>query len=597
MTARVVAAVALVTVTGLAQGGSATISGVVVLAGDSSSPPIRRAIVTLTGTGISTSLQAVTDDEGRFNFDGLPAGRFSLTSDKPAYLKSYYGSVRLSRPPGMPLALADGQRLGNIIVPMARGAAISGRVSDDFGNPLASAQVRAEMVTFVNGARRLISPPVGTYQVTTDDRGVYRLYGLPPGEYLVRASGGGGFSAGGTARVVTPAEFELALRPPAAGAVLTSSSAAPQFSRIPTYYPSASAMSAAQSVQLSSGDDRSDVNIASQLSRVVRVEGLAIGPDGQPAANISVGIANVSAGSLWASLGLVRADPQGRFFVNSLTPGAWMLFGRAAPPGTPSDGQYPWWGQTEFVVGDQDISGLVLTFAPGSTVSGRISFKGTIAPLDPTRLRVSLTPLTAIPETGAMLSPVTPAANGSFVVQAVPPGRYRVTLSGSGGWAVQSAVAGGRDVLDTPLEVTAGQDASVAITMTDQITEISGLLMDQLDRPAPEYSVIVFSANKNHWGTVPRRSSGIVKVASDGTYRISGLPAGAYVLCVVTDIEPGSLNDPAFLEELARAGVPISLAEGEKKRQNFKIGTGDPELGLNRVQAPRQIRRISFQNH
>jgi hypothetical protein len=418
------------------------------------------------------------------------------------------------------------------------------------------------------------------YQATTDDRGAYRMFGLPPGEYIVRAAGGGGFSAGGTARVVTAADLEQALRTVLPGRTPPPPTPVPQFSRVTTYHPGVTAMPAAQGIQVSSGDERLDVNIVSQLSPVVRVEGLAIAPAGQPASNIAVGLANVSGGTLWSSLGAVRADAQGRFFVPSLTPGTWMLFGRAAPPGTPSDGQYPWWGQTEFVVGDQDLTGIILTFAPGSTVTGRITFKGGAeTPLDPTRLRVTLTQITAIPETGAMLSPVTPAADGTFTVNAVPPGRYRLSMSAAGGWAMQSAVADGRDILDAALEVSAGQDASVTVTMTGEVTEISGLLMDQLDRPAPEYSVIVFSSNRSHWGTAPRRTSGVVKVASDGTYRISGLPAGDYVLCVVTDVEPGSLNDPSFLEELARAGVQITLSEGEKRRQNFKIGVGDPETG------------------
>jgi hypothetical protein len=139
-------------------------------------------------------------------------------------------------------------------------------------------------------------------------------------------------------------------------------------------------------------------------------------------------------------------------------------------------------------------------------------------------------------------------------------------------------VSAGRESLDTPLEVVAGQDSTLTMTMTDQATEIAGMLIDQLGRPAPEYSVIVFSADRSHWGTAPRRTSGVVKVGSDGGYRITGLPAGSYVLCVVTDVEPNSVADPSFLEELARAGVALTLTEGEKRRQDFKIGTGDPNL-------------------
>ena len=559
------------------RGGTAMLAGTVVAAGQSSATPVRRVLVTLTGTGISTFVQALTDDQGHFAFTGLPAGRFSLTAEKPAYLKSYFGSTRLGRPPGMPIALADGQRIGDIFIPIARGAVISGRVLDEYGAGVASAQVQVQQVNIVNGERRATTPATGMAQVTTDDRGAYRAYGLPPGEYVVRATGGGGFSGSGPARVLTPDDVERALRPPAPGA--TPMPVPPAlYQRLPTYHPNAVSLSTAPTVSVAAGDDRLDINITSQLGRVAKIEGMAFGPDGQPAANISVGLANVSGGSVWSSMGAIRADASGRFVVQSLTPGRWMLFGRAAPSGTPSDGEYPWWAHTEFAIGDQDLTGIVMAFSPGSTVNGRIVFKGAAPPIDATRLRVTLAPLPAIPGAGPLTPIAAVKADGTFTMSSVQPGRYRVSISAAGAWSLQSVLSAGRESLDTPLEVVAGQDATLTMTMTDQVTEIAGVLIDQLSRPAPEYSVIVFSTERTHWGTAPRRTSGIVRVGSDGGYRITGLPAGSYVLCVVTDVEPNSLSDPAFLEELARAGVPFTLAEGEKRRQDFKIGTGDPNL-------------------
>ena len=557
--------------------GTAILAGTVVAAGQSSATPVRRVLVTLTGTGIATFIQAVTDDQGRFAFAGLPAGRFSLTAEKPTYLKSYFGSTRLGRPPGMPIALADGQRIADIFIPIARGAVLAGRVMDESGAAIASAQVQVQQIHIVNGERRATTPSIGVVQVTTDDRGAYRAYGLPPGEYVVRATGGGGFSAGGTARILTPDDFERALRPAAPGTAPPAVAAA-QYTRVATYYPNALSLSTAPTVSVAAGDDRLDINITSQLARVARIEGTAFLPDGQPATNISVGIANVSAGSVWSSMGAIRADATGRFVVQALTPGRWMLFGRAAPSGTPSDRDFPWWAQTEFVIGDQDLTGIVMTFSPGSTVNGQIVFKGAAPALDATRLRVTLAPLTAIPGAGPQSPAVAVKPDGTFTVSSVQPGRYRVSVSAAGAWSLQSVVSAGRESLDTPLEVAAGQDSTLTLTMTDQVTEVSGVLIDQLGRPAPEYSVIVFSADRSHWGTAPRRTSGIVKVGSDGGYRIAGLPGGSYVLCVVTDVEPNSLSDPSFLEELARAGIALTLAEGEKRRQDFKIGTGDPNL-------------------
>jgi hypothetical protein len=556
--------------------GSASISGVVVLEGALPARPIRRAIVSLTGTGIATFRQIATDDDGRFAFGGLGPGRFSLTAEKPAYVKTYYGSTRPGRPPGTSIAVADGQQVTGIAIPVVKGASVSGRMLEESGAPVVAGQVTVELVTYVNGQRRLVRPYAGAYQVVTDDRGVYRAYGLPPGEYIVRATGGGAFF--GTLRLTTAAEMDTAMREIATGGARppaptpAPATAAPQLARAMSYYPGVPEMASAQTVTVGVGEDRGGIDVVSRMVRVARASGIAFSPTGQPAQNMSVGIVNLSAGSLFGSMGSVRADANGRFSVGGLAPGRWLLFGRGAEPNTPSDGQFPWWASTEFVIADQDVTDLVLSFTAGSTISGRITFKGTGKPPDPTRLRVSIASLPAVPETGPFPVSATPAADGTFVLRAVPAGKYRLSMAAAGGWVLQTATSGATEVLDTPLEVGAGQDAALTLTMTDRVTEITGTLLDQLGRPAPEYSVVVFSADRSHWSTAPRRISGLVKLATDGGYRVSGLPPGDYVLCVVTDVDASQLNDSSMLEQLMPAGVKLTLAEGEKKRQDFKIG-------------------------
>jgi len=557
--------------------GSGQLGGVVVTDGGRAPRPVRRATVTLTGTGIATFAQVITDDEGRFTFAGLPAGRFTLTAEKPAFVKTYYGSAKAGRPPGMPLALADGQAVVNLLVPLARGAAFSGRVTDQYGGPVASAQVQVQLVTFEQGVRRLRSPVAGLTQATTDDRGAYRIFGLPPGEYLVRAAGGGGFAAGGMVQVMTAEDFAAAGREMAGTggrplAVATAAAPRPSFTRVPSYYPGVADSASAQSLVLGPGEEREGIDIVSVLAPAVRVEGIAVGPDGQRLSNIAVGIANVSAGALYTSLGGVRADSDGRFATWPVTPGRWLFFGRAAEAGTPSDGVFPWWGQVEVAVGERDVAGVVLQFLPGATVSGQIVFQGGQVASDAPRLRLSLTPLPAIAGTGGSVRPVTPTADGTFVFESVPPGKYRLAVSAASNWWLRSATADdGRDTLDEPLEVVPGQSTVLTVTMTNEPTELSGVLLDQLGRPAPEYSVVVFSSDRAMWAS-PRRTSGLVRLGSDGTFRVRGLPPGSYLLCVVTDVEPALLNDPSFLEQLALGSVPVMLQAGETKVQNFKIG-------------------------
>src|SRR5204862_6479614 len=123
------------------------------------------------------------------------------------YVKTYFGAKRPWRPPGIPAALADGQRITGVRVPILRGAVISGRVLDEPGGALASGQVHVEQSGFVNGERKLTRVP-GSLWATTDDRGAYRIYGLAPGDYAVFATAA---VQGGGVRQVTQAEIDAAL--------------------------------------------------------------------------------------------------------------------------------------------------------------------------------------------------------------------------------------------------------------------------------------------------------------------------------------------------------------------------------------------------
>ena len=551
--------------------GTGVIAGIVSSEDTAAPALVRRAVVTVTGTGISTPIQVVTDDAGRFALTELPPGRFTLTVEKAGFVKTWYGSRQLTRPPGMPIVLGADQRITDLTLPLVRGAVLAGRVVDESGHPIPVAQIIVGAVTYVNGVRRSGQISGGS-TFTADDRGVFRAFGLPPGEYVIRA-GGGGSSIGGALRPVTPSEIDVAAAMMAAGKPApTPPLNPPAISRLAAYFPDTPDLSVAQTIRLAPGEERSDITITMRSGRVSRATGTAYGPDGQPVANMAVGIANVTANSLFTSIGGLRADPNGRFTVNGLTPGRWLLFGRAAPPNTPSDGVFPWFAELEFVASESNQDGLVLSFAPGSTLQGRLVFAGATARPDLSRMRVSLAHVPRVSGTEMPAVSATPGADGSFTIAPIPPGRFRVNVTGGGAWAAADATHGTAEALDALIEIAPGRDAPLTITMTDRPTDLSGQLLDQLGRPAPEYSILVFSSDRAHWGTSPRRSSGVVRLGTDGRYQIRGLPPGDYVLCVVTDVEPAMLQDPAFLEQLAAAGVKLALAEGEKKIQDLKIG-------------------------
>ena len=233
------------------------------------------------------------------------------------------------------------------------------------------------------------------------------------------------------------------------------------------------------------------------------------------------------------------------------------------------------WTSFEVIVNEQDVTGVVMPFLPGANVSGRVAFSGTRPPPALTALRVQLTPLPSIAGASLNVVPVAVRPDGGFSFSGLAPGRYGVSVSGYGEWTLRSALLNGRDVGDVPLEVVAGQSVGdLIVTFTDTPTEISGTLVDQLGRPAPEYTVVVFSTDRSRWLSPFARSARAVRLASDGTFRVSGLPPGEYYLAAVTAIDPVQLLDTAFLEQLATAALKLTIAEGEKKIQNLRIGGG-----------------------
>ncbi len=252
------------------------------------------------------------------------------------------------------------------------------------------------------------------------------------------------------------------------------------------------------------------------------------------------------------------------------------------------------WASEDITVDGHDISSLALRLQPGMTVSGKIVFEGSTLqpPTDLTRARVTIAPpprnLSPIEIAMGMLSSLSPAttsADGTFAVRGITPGRYRLavnmpgmqqsTATAGSGWVLKSATIGGPtgvDLADRLFDVKPSQDLTgLVVTMTDRPTEISGVVRDQAGRPAPGFPIIIFATDRSYWTPGSRRVLQ-ARPSSDGKYRLVGLPPGEYFVSAVTDVDPGQLADPAFLDQLAAASFKITLADGEKKAQDLKLG-------------------------
>jgi hypothetical protein len=601
--------------------GSAVVSGVVMT--DESTPqPLRRAQVTLMGTDQPVVKNVFTDAAGGFVVSELPAGRYSLSATKGGYVRMSYGAKRADRP-GTPLNLSEGERMTALSIRLPRGGVITGRILDENGGPAAGTQVRLLQYRTTLGERMLMPALGGSLMgEATDDRGVYRLYGLPPGEYIVAASPRN--TNVGEIRASTDAEIRAALaalqQPPTPapqpGQTLPPPREAVTVGFAPVYFPGSASVGAAATIALAPGEERSGVDFSLQLVRTAKVEGSVIVPPGLSPQSVTLTMVaagpHMGPGILGSTfLNRVTPGPDGKFSYAAVPPGPYTHNARlsAGAPAAGARGGGPggevfefrtaggaqvigggpagsgpaYWATTELTVDGSPHSNVVLSLQPGLTVTGRLEFKGhrIEVPTDFSRVRVTLAPAPTPGGTSLMIGVPSSQvdASGKFTISGVTPGRYLVSAfvpapTGAGpgmAWTLQSAMFKGRDALDFALDITPSDEVSGGVlTFTDGSQQISGTLQDQSGRPAPDYTIIVFAADKRYWVPQARRIR-TTRPGTDGKFTVTNLPVGDYRLAAVVDIAAGDANDPAFLEQLMQASVAISLAEGDRKVQDLRI--------------------------
>ena len=542
---------------------TAVLSGTVVT-DDLDARPVRHARVTCSASDSRPDITTITDDRGRFTFAGLPAGRYTIRTTKAGWVPTMYGAKRPLRP-GVPITLADGQTI-DIVARMPRGAVVTGTVIDENGQPSIGTNVRAMRFTLQNGERR---PVTFGASGTTDDRGVYRIYGLPAGEYIVGAAARSTSPAppGAHVRLTTDLDVQHARTaargvppPPDRGVAFAS-----------TYYPGTPLAAQASRISLAAGEEREGIDFALQLVPTARVEGSVFSADGAvpPGTQVTLVASRDTAfpDAPFDGMRTARAAADGAFSFSAIAPGEYTVMARSPVPVA--------WASTTILVDGERVSGLTLALRPGLTVTGSVIFDGDRAgtPPDMRSVRVALRPVLRGETPTIAPRDATPDADGRFTVTGVTPGVYqlRATFPGAerpGGWHLRSGAIGPQDTLDVPFDLQPGAPiAAASIRFTDRTASVSGSLQN-VAGAAADYTVVLFPADQSLWAPLSRRIHG-VSPSAEGAFAFRGLVPGDYLLALVDDVEPGEWFDPSFLQRTSPGAIKITIADREHKIVNL----------------------------
>ena len=284
------------------------------------------------GPQMTPAIKAVTDEDGNYRLNDLPPGHYQIQPIAPAYVSGQ----------GKNLILAEGERVDGIDFSIVRGAVVTGKVTHSDGRPVID-----EAVYLVAAEQTNQRGPqfAGSSAFQTDDRGVYRMFGISPGRYKVCIG------------VPDDAYFPMRNRP--------------VFERV--YYPSVVQFDEAKVVELSEGSEATNIDITvGQSMQNFAASGIVVDSEtNRPIPNVRVALQRVveanSAPFIGASSG---SNSRGEFRVENITPGKYSIFLMPQPD---SEIRVD---PVRFEIVDQDVAGLILKTKKGAVLSGYVVLDG-----------------------------------------------------------------------------------------------------------------------------------------------------------------------------------------------------------------------------
>ena len=355
---------------------------------------------------------ASTDEEGRYHFSDIFPGHYWIKILGREYVTArgfqYDG-------PGRDVSLSDGGLVDDGDIELIRGGVVSGRIRASDGATVPNEHV---FVTAVNGRGQMYLQGSDGEPFKTDANGYYRIYGVPPGRYLV---GVGVDIPRVTGEVRDRDDFGM-----------TGTVGADHY-YAETFNPGISDKSQAQVLEVTEGSELSDIDITvGRRFRAFTVSGRVVDTEtGAPISSCYIELGHNVGGGYRSSYGLggpSDTDSEGRFSLNGLVPGAFYVNAQYVEPtesySTP----------VAFEVKDQDVEGLEIKAQRGVRLRGTVSVVGAKIAGD-IESKISLLKLQTSETRGGSTSPLhregIVGRDGSFEIVGLRPGNFELSIGSS----------------------------------------------------------------------------------------------------------------------------------------------------------------------
>jgi hypothetical protein len=499
--------------------------------------PLKKAQISLHRAegGVQSGYAAVSDAAGAFRLSDIEPGKYSLYVERTGYVQQQYNS-RQGRS-GSILTLAEGKELTGIVIKLVPQGVISGKVTDEDGDPVPQCGVLLLSQRYVQGKRQF--QQTGGTQI--NDLGEFRIANLAPGKYRLSV----------TCQIRTVGLIRTGLPKDA-----------PEEGYATTYYPGVVDMAQATAIDVAAGNELRGIDLRLVKARTYHIRGKVIdAATNLPAREVSLSLIRSDTGPMYqmGSVGTAVRNAAGAFDIGSVLPGSYFLIANRMNAESRSPSQQP------VEVGNQNVNDLTVTVGSGFQLSGLIKVEGNET-VDLSAVRLFLEPANGLPIGGATLQ-VKP--DGAFTGPNVSALRYRLrTMNMPDGTYMKTIRMGSQEIGDFLIDLTTGAPGPIEVVVSAKAGQIKGTVEDEKQQPAANATIILVpEASKRDQFSLFKQTT----ADQNGAFTVKGLPPGEYTLFSWEEIEDGAWQDPEFLKKYEADGIKVKVAEGSSETAKVKM--------------------------